>query len=105
MTKKEALQAVLTGISVMDATLEKALLDNELTGADTYTKDDVKTIDLCAIDVLQAVLSMQNVSEGGYSISTNVEAVKARLLYLANKHNISEVLDQYKPTLRGVSRW
>jgi hypothetical protein len=87
MTKKEALIAALQ-ISVEDATLEKALIDNDVIGSETYTKSNATTIDLCAIEVLQGILSIPDVTEGGYSVKYDRAAVQARLTYLSIKNGV-----------------
>ena len=104
MTNKEALVAVLR-ITVPDASLEKAMIDREVTGTNTYTKENEKNIDLCAVDVLHGLLSEPDVSEGGYSIRFDRNAVQQRLLLLAKKHNVREVINAYKPTVTGRRVW
>lgn len=101
MTNKEALVAVLR-VSVPDNSLEKAMIDNDVTGGSTYTKDNEKNIDLCAIDILQGLLSDPDVSEGGYSINFDRKAVQERLNYLNSKHDL---VDAGKPVVTGKSIW
>ena len=104
MTNKEALIAVLR-VSVPDNTLEKALLDQGVTGASTYSAASAQIIDLCAIDVLVGLLSEPDVSEGGYSIRYDRKAVEQQVLFLAKKHNVTAVLNQLKPTVTSRSVW
>ncbi len=104
MTNKEALIAVLR-VSVPDNTLEKALADQEVTAAGTYAKANAKSIDLCAIDVLTGLLSEPDISEGGYSIKYERDAVQQHLVILARKHNITEVLSQFKPSVNSKPVW
>lgn len=104
MTNKEALVAVLR-INVPDNSLEKAMIDRGVTAADTYDKANERNIDLCAVDVLHGLLSDPNVSEGGYSISFDRDAVQQRLLLLAKKHNVSEIINAYKPTVTSNKIW
>jgi hypothetical protein len=101
MTNKEALVGVVR-VSVPDHSLEKAMIDNDVTGGSTYVKLNEKSIDLCAIDVLQGLLSEPNVSEGGYSISYDRKAVLDRLNYLNQKHGL---VDAAKPTVTSKSPW
>jgi hypothetical protein len=104
MTKKEALVATLQ-VSVPDISLEKAMIDQAITGTDVYASTDEKDIDLCAIKILQGLLAVPNISEGGMSISYDREGIQAVLLLLAKKHSISEVVNQYKPSVTGKSVW
>lgn len=95
MTNKEALVAVLGGFEVPDDTLEKALLDVGIRGAQEYVSDNAEDIDVCAIDILQLLLSVPNVSEGGYSISYDRGAIKERLNFLSAKHSLLNPLSPY----------
>lgn len=104
MTNKEALLAVLR-ISVPDNSLEKALTDREVTGGSTYTKDNAKNIDLCAIDIFQGLLTEPDVSEGDYSIKFDRDAVKEHLLLLAKKHDVTEILNEFKPSVTAGLLW
>lgn len=99
MTNKEALIAAV-GFTVPDNMIEKAMIDNEVTGTNTYTIDDAESIDLCVIPILQWALSQPNVSEGGYSLSFNREAVQARLDTLLEDNELSSM-----SSVRGKSVW
>ena len=104
MTKKEALVAVLQ-ISVPDLTLEKTMIDNAITGADAYSVADEKGIDLCAVVILQGLMSVPNITEGGMSVTYDRNGLHSRLLSLAKKHDLTDILNQYKPTVTGKSVW
>jgi hypothetical protein len=104
MTNKEALIGVLR-VNVPDNTLEKALLDQGVTGASTYTANNLKSIDLAAIDVFVGLLSEPDVSEGGYSIRYDRDAVLKLVLYLAKKHNVTTVLDKFRPSVTSRNVW
>ena len=102
MTNKEALIAALQ-LSVDDSTLEKALIDLEVNGSGTYSKDNATAIDQCAIEVLQGILSTPDVSEGGYSVKYDRDAVERRLIYLSNKNGVD---NPSRPKISdATSRW
>ena len=84
ITKKLALQATVNYL-IPDESLEKALIDNDLVGTETYSKADAKSIDLCGAGLILFVLTSANVSEGGYSISISDREglLKTRSLLLA----------------------
>lgn len=113
MTLKEAFIAELDEIAVSDATVDKTIIDQGLTAADTYegTEAQKKSIDLCMIDVLYRLYTRSDVQEGGFSKSHPdfLRKVEARLLYLARKHNVETVLsviEKATPTIRNASnRW
>jgi hypothetical protein len=110
MTLKEALIAELDEVAVSDATIEKTLLDRSLTGTETYTAtdDQKKGIDLCMIDILYRLLTRADIKEGSYSKSHNdfMNKIKSRLLLLASRHDVTEVLSQFgSPTINSSSPW
>lgn len=94
MTKKDALNAVVSLPDVSDMELEKALLDNDVTDGD-YTKSDEKAIDMAAIDILTNRWNIASQTEGGLSISYSVDGLKAKLLALANKHGLTDLIAQF----------
>lgn len=104
MTNKEALVAALQ-VSVDDNTLEKALLDNDITGSAVYDKTKAADIDLCAINVLQSILATADVSEGGYSVRYDRTAIQARLQYLARLRGVTDMLNNMNPSVKAVSPW
>jgi hypothetical protein len=107
MTVKEALQGALDGLSFSDIALEKALLDQELIPADTYASANGKRIDLAAVELLLMACTQPDVQEGGYGLSHPdfLRKVQARLLYLARKHNLQPLLEQFRPKVTGKSPW
>lgn len=112
MTLQEALIAELDDIQVKDATIEKTLLDRALTAGDTYdaTDEQKKGIDLCMIDILYRLYTRADVQEGGYSKNHPdfLRKIESRLLHLARKHDVTEVLEavQNTPKINNASnRW
>jgi hypothetical protein len=111
MTLKEALIAELDEISVSDTTVDKTLIDRGVTDSDgEYTATDIqkKTIDLCMVDILYRLYTRADISEGSFSKSHPdfLRKVQTRLLYLAKKHGLTEVLDALQddtPTFNDAS--
>lgn len=101
MTNKEAIIASLQITGYSDSAIEKALLDSGLNGGDSYETINAKSIDLAAIDVLQGMLSVSSVSEGGYSVSYSTAGIKARLEYLSAKNGLLGAV----PTVTSKSVW
>lgn len=99
MTNKEALIANV-GFSVPDNMVEKAMIDNDVTGSETYVKANAESVDLCTIPILQRVLSEPDVAEGGYKINFDRSAVQARLDTLLDDYEIKA-----GPTVTGKSVW
>lgn len=103
MTIKEALISEVP-FSVSENMLEKAMIDNEVTGSDTYSSSSKESIDYCVMDILKRVLSEADVTEGGYSIKFDRSAIEKRLKYLAAQYQITDLLDAV-PTITGKKVW
>ena len=75
MTNKQYLTKALSGLNVTEDDIEIILVKSEL-GADADV--DVRGCDMATYNRMSALFKgvMQNVSEGGYSISWNMDAVK-----------------------------
>jgi len=104
VTNKEAVIATIR-IDVPDNSIEKALIDRDVTGGSTYTKSDAQNIALVSIDLLEGLLSQPDVSEGGFSVKYDRAAVQKQIVALAKKYDITEVIDRYKPTITSQDRW
>jgi len=100
MTIKDATIAALQITGYSDSAIDKALLDNGLNGALTYDSSNAKSIDLVAIEVLQGMMAVASVSEGGFSVSYSLAGIKARLDYLNAKNGITT-----GPVVKGVNVW
>jgi hypothetical protein len=88
MTKKEALIAVLR-LDVPDNTLDKALLDQEITGGDTYTTEDAEDIDMALLAILKSILHAPDISEGQYSIKYDRRIIAQRIASIEAQYEIS----------------
>lgn len=93
MTILEALQAALGDYEAGGNVLSKALIDQGLTDTDAYTTDNKASVDKAAIAVLNGIL-YSSVSEGGYSVTYNADAIKAKIRWLGGG-----------PEVNGVSVW
>ncbi len=104
MTVKEALINIVS-TPVDGGTIDLVLINSDLNGNDTYSKALSESIEKAAIEVLQSVLSSPDISEGGYSVRYDRNAIQSRLLFLARKHNRADILDGVKPTVSSPSVW
>lgn len=101
MTNKQYLTKALSGLNVsgddIDIILLKAYLDGD-------AEADVRGCDIATYHRMSIVLkgAMQNVSEGGYSISWNMEAVKLYYNALCNELGLENVLFA-RPKIRNKS--
>jgi hypothetical protein len=92
-----------------DSVLELALINSEINGAVTYTKAGQDAIEICAVPLLYNLFTRVDVREGDYGISHPdfLRKVKERLLYLASKHNMTDILENLTagPTITSKSVW
>lgn len=101
MTLTEALVNEVQ-IDVSAATIEKVLLDKGLIGTTVYDPaTHQQAIDMAAIDVLTKTV-YSSVSEGGYSITFNRDAVLQRIASLYKKYDLA---NPNTPGVRGASVW
>jgi hypothetical protein len=104
MTNKEALISELP-FEVDDMMIEKSLIDNSVTGSSTYVADSAESIDLCVVKILQRLLSEPDITEGGYSKKFDRSAAEKRLLYLAKKYGMTDIVSDLTPTITSKSVW
>lgn len=105
MTNKEYLTKTLNGLGVSSDDIDIMLLKAGIDGTATCsTTDEMKLCDEAVYARMSIVLksTLQNVSEGGYSISWNVEAVKAYYSALCNELGKENVLFN-RPRIRNKS--
>lgn len=101
MTNKQYLTKALSGLGIseddIDVILMKAYLDSDAPA-------DVRGCDIATYHRMSIVLKgvMQNVSEGGYSISWNIDAVKLFYNALCNELGLENVLFA-RPKIRNKS--
>lgn len=101
MTNKEYLTKLLSGLNISEDDIDIILLKSNL---QTDEKAQVSVCDNAVYNRMSVVLksTLQNVSESGYSISWNMEAVKVFYQSLCNELGKPNVLFN-KPKLRNRS--
>ncbi|MGA6117429.1 DUF6706 family protein [Sphingobacterium anhuiense] len=91
MTKKEAFLQVVQVGSVDDQAAEMYLLSAGLIEDDQFV-GDLNELELAAIPLLQSLLSVSSTSEGAFSEGRSRDGIKDRLLFLARKHGLDDVV-------------
>ena len=86
MTNLEALRSMVQ-YPVSENLLVKALLDRELDKDSDYSRENKKLVDLTYADVLSALVSSPNISEGGYQLSISDKSAITKVA--------SGIYDQY----------
>lgn len=101
MTNAEYLRASLSDFGLRDETLELILLKSGLSATEEAKP---QACDLATYDHLSLVLgaSLRNVTEGGYSISWNVEALKLYYRALCSSLGKPNLIED-KPRVRNRS--
>lgn len=103
MTNKEYITKSLNGLDVSDDDIEIIMLKGSV---DADAPADAQTCDMAVYHRMSAVIKgmMQNVSEDGYSISWNMEAVKLYYAALCNELGVENVLVN-RPKIRNRSNY
>lgn len=102
MTNKEAFKAEIA-IDVSDKMLDYHLAIAGINGMAIFSVSDKSGLQIASLPLLQSLLSISSESEGGLSISYNIEGIKARIKALALKYNLATFLTQ--PAIRSKSVW
>lgn len=92
MTKKEAFLRVVQVGSLEDVDAEMYLLSAGITHDDAFT-GNLDELEKAAVPCLQSLLVLSSESEGSWSQSRSREGIKDRLLFLARKHGMNDVVN------------
>lgn len=101
MTNKEYVTKTLNGLNISDDDIEIIMLKGSV---DADAPADTNACDMAVYRRMSAVIKgmTQNVSEGGYSISWNMDAVKLFYAALCNELGVENVLVN-RPKIRDRS--
>lgn len=101
MTNKEYVTKTLNGLNISDDDIEIIMLKGSV---DADAPADTNACDMAVYRRMSAVIKgmTQNVSEGGYSISWNMDAVKLFYAALCNELGVENVLVN-RPKIRDCS--
>lgn len=91
MTKKEAFLQVVQVGTVEDEAAEVYLLSTGIIYDDVFN-GDLGELEKAAVPLLQSLLSVSSQSEGAASWSNSREGIKDRLLFLARKHGMEDIV-------------
>ena len=87
MNKSAALKAVV-GMEYSDALAEKAFLDFDTNGDTIYSNQDVKEIDLIAIQILGRLLHIPSFKQGDMEVKYDYKAIQASISALTAKYPV-----------------
>lgn len=95
MTNAEAISALLYPYDVDTTLIEKACIDEGISAQGVYDKDAGGSIAKAAIAVLKQLLVLVSESNGGYSLSYNIEGLKERIYSLSKQYGYTEIAEEY----------
>lgn len=93
MTKLEAFIRVVQ-VGIDDKTADMALIEAGINPSADFIQGGLKELEIAAIPVLQSLMVTSSESEGSQSESRNLKGIEQRLLFLAKKHGLEDVLDE-----------
>jgi hypothetical protein len=101
MTNKQYLTKALSGLNMSEDDIDIILLKSEL---DADADVDVRSCDMATYNRMSVLFKgvLQNVSEGGYSVSWNMDAVKLFYNALCSELGVENVL-LARPKVRSRS--
>lgn len=102
MTNREYITAVTSKFNFSDADIE-VLFENQKETIDPDAECDVKAAKTAIVREIATILPLYNVSEGGYSISWNFDAL--RLWYRMACAELGIIPEGMSPTVKSVSVW
>lgn len=102
MTKKEAFIRVVQ-VGIDDETAEMAMIEAGINPATEFAEGGLKELEIAAIPVLQSLMVISSESEGGQSESRNLKGIEQRLLFLAKKHGLTDIVNAVQgiPTIKA----
>lgn len=101
MTKKEAFIRVVQ-VGIDSQTAEMALIEAGISPEDNFAQGGLKELEIAAIPVLQSLMVISSESEGGQSESRNLKGIEQRLLFLAEKHGLTDIVDAIKGSVPKI---
>lgn len=99
MNYKEYLTATLSRFNLSDADIDLIIINQGLEGDEL----DVKTAKMAIFKEFSLILPLANISEGGLSISWNIDALKMWYSQLANELGEVDLLNVKSDTVQDMS--
>ncbi len=87
MTYLEAIREDLTPYPVSSSKIERQCIKQGVSPSDDIL--DEKTISMCVLEILSQMIALGSVSEGGVSLSFNVEGAKDRVRSICKRNGLN----------------
>jgi hypothetical protein len=105
MTIKEALTSTVN-FPLPETAIEKALIDGDLIGTDTYAKEDAKAVGICMAGLLFTLITSADVTEDDVWIKLPQRDVLLKVYSaICSQWGIPDLLAPAKPTVKQVRFW
>ena len=101
MTNREYLSTVLSKFNITDAEIDVIMLNQSIEPSEDV--NDVRSLKIAVYNEFSNILPVANVSEGGFSLSWNFEAVKKWYSLLANELGLEDVLNDAQNSVSDAS--
>lgn len=101
MTKKEAFIRVIQ-VGIDNKTAELGMIEAGINPDDQFQAGGLKELEIAAIPVLQSLMAISSESEGSQSESRNLKGIEQRLLFIAGKHGLTEIIDAIKGSVPKI---
>lgn len=96
MTQREAFIRVVQ-VGIDNDTADLALIEAGIQPDAVFAQGDMKALEIAAVPVLQSLMVISSESQGSMSESRNLKGIEQRLLLIANKHGLIDILDSLQP--------
>lgn len=95
MTISEAVTALLYPYEVDINLVHLACIDNEMVPEELYDVDMKGSVAKATIAILRNLITLQSESNGGYSLSYNIDGVRERISQIARDNGLKDVAEEY----------
>lgn len=89
-------------VNIEDVELDGLLIEGGLDGMLSYDAGQTIPVKTALVKIIPEVLLMPNISEGGYSITRNIEALKIYYSHLCADLGLVNILDQ-SPSVSDIT--
>ncbi|WP_139959175.1 DUF6706 family protein [Flavicella sediminum] len=107
MTNKDVILAKALFQSFPSVTVDKALIDRSLNGADNYVSSSLKQIELVTADLYVEAMTSPDFQEGSLSVTYPRELLKDLAIKIYTKHGDDKLYDlkDTQGSIESVSPW
>lgn len=107
MTNKDVIQAKAAFQSLPSVTIDKALIDRSLNGADNYVSSSLKQIELVTADLYVEILTTPDFKEGSLAVTYDRNTLKDLAVKIYTKYSDEKLSNLSNPQggVESVNLW